>query len=346
MAKKCEHNIPETLKGSGACRIASEVKKRSGKPLWWCSTHGQEAGMPDGSPLETCPGAWFSAVAADRRVDIDAEDGVFSVWGALPPAIEIGTCPLEAGGVHVHHRATSASAKDVDDSFDIVRVRLGDRLVEVETMSARAFTVTDLLGFPVKAMRCPKPACQAWHIDELKFATHPHAKHQCNQCGRHFWDRGGSISNPLATAYDDLQMTRPPDLVLVNRPLALRTDDYSGIAIWPSSRSIVTNRTTAEDAGVHVHACDKNGLLTIDDTYWPVELDGETLDLDALRALTVQRSLAHGAPVLALPCSGCGASFISPRSGWLEPRTRHECPACGATTKTRLRVFLNPLAAK
>lgn len=95
--------------------------------------------------------------------------------------------------------------------------------------------------------------------------------------------------------------------------------------------AIVRNSTSAEDDGIHVHA-------------W--NFDGGQLDLDHLRALAVQRALAHETPILSLPCWSCGTSLLSPTAGWIEPTTTHVCTACGATTKTRRRVFLNPLADK
>jgi DNA replicative helicase MCM subunit Mcm2 (Cdc46/Mcm family) len=67
-----------------------------------------------------------------------------------------------------------------------------------------------------------------------------------------------------------------------------------------------------------------------------------------VRALAVQRILAQGdkAPIVALACSDCGHSMVSPTQGWLQPTTRHSCDACGAENRTRRRSFVNPLAEK
>lgn len=345
--KKCEHNIPETLKGSGPCVIINEVKKRNGTAQWWCTTHAQEAGDPTGNALDACPGSWFDEVPSDRQLEIDAEGGHFSVWGAVSAAITYGEVPVEQGGVHVHQRPSAGGPKEVDGSYDIVKIR-GENgaVVDVETMAARAYSVSELTGQAMKAMKCPKPACGFAHIDELKFATKPHVKHQCNGCGRNFWDSEPSISNPLATAADELGIAETPPPVRVTRPLDLASSDYSALAMWPSNRAILTNRTEPEDEGIHVHAWNEDGDLVLDETYWPVSLDGQRLGLDEMRALSVQRELAHGAPITCLPCTSCGSSLLSPSSGWIEPQTTHECASCGATTKTRRRVFINPLADK
>ncbi|MBP8181278.1 MAG: hypothetical protein KAZ88_09820 [Acidimicrobiia bacterium] len=347
MKKKCDHNIPETKKRSGECQIQAEVKKRNGKPNWWCTTHGMDASAPDGTALLTCPGAWFDDQPAPTEHDAYASNGTFSVWGAIPAAFTYGDVPEEAGGVHVHERVDPASHKHVDASYDIVRVHgPNGTIVEVESMAARAYSISELAGQHVKVLTCPKPQCQFQHIDELKFATQPHVKHQCNRCGRNFWDQAPSVGNPLADAFERLNLKPPPAPVLVNRPLRLDRANFGGIALWPTNRAILTNLTCAEDQGIHVHAWDHDGDQVIDETYHPVVIDGEEIDEDALRLLALQRSLSHGAPILSQACETCGVSMISPHTGWIEPTTSHTCHRCGAAARTRKRSFLNPLADK
>lgn len=344
MPKACVPNIPETRKGAGPCQIAYEVMKRSGKPNWWCRTHGMEASAPDGSALESCPGAWFNAVPVERQHELDANRGFFSVWGALPPAIILGDFAPEDGSVHVHHRPSAGEPKDVDRSFDIVRIRRGNRELVVESMAAVARSISELSDQTVKSLQCPK--CGGSHIDERKFATHPHTKHLCNSCGRNFRDRDPSISNPLAAAYEVLGLQRPAGSVRADRPLHIDSSKYLAVAIWPSNSAIVSNVEGPEEEGIHVHAWDFDGAQVVDETYWPVFLNGEELDLASLRVLAVQRSLAHETPIRSMPCSTCGTALISPASGWVEPSTTHLCGKCGTVNKTRRRIFLNPLADK
>lgn len=343
MPKICEHNIPETLKGAGPCKIVAEVKKRSGKPNWWCTTHGMEASAPDGAPLETCPGSWFEPVPSERQLDLDLSEGEVSVWGALAPAIQIGEVHREEGRVHVHHRPDATTLKDIDGSFDIVRVHNGDKSMTIESMAAMAYSTSELAGHQVKAMTCPN--CGAVHIDELKFATFPHRKHQCNRCGRNFWDKEApSISNPLANAPQQLGLGPRVPGQEVDRTLRLSRSDYSSIALWPSNSAIITNGTRREEIGVHVHTWDYEGRQAVDETYSPVYLDGGAVDERMLRVLAVQRALAHTTPIISLACCSCGEALVSPRTGWVEPGTNHVCQVCDAVNKTRRRVFLNPLA--
>jgi len=345
LTKKCDHNIPATLKGAGPCNIVSQRKKRNGQPSWWCLTHALEAAAPDGTRTPSCPGAWFDAIPVDRQLELEIGSGQFSVWGALPPAISIGCVPSAPGGVHVHLRADDSSEKCVDASFDIVRLRTPDGpVVTVETMAAQAYAISELSGRETKVLTCPKPACGFQHIDELKFAATPHVKHQCNGCGASFWDRAPSVGNPLAEAFERLGLSRPPDPVIVDRRLVLTSTDFACIALWPSNRAIVTNIGRPEDAGIHVHAWDAMGAQVLDDTYSPVTLDGHLLDCGALRMLAVQRAVGHGPAIRSLACEACGLSMLSPLTGWVEPTTQHQCQGCGAQTSTRRKAMLNPLA--
>ena len=342
----CEHNIPETKKGLGPCDIRSEVKKRNGLPNWWCRTHGLEASTPDGAALDRCSGAWFEPVSNEMQIDIDLNDGEFAVWGVVPPAFCIGHVSTEVGKVHVHYRTKASGNKEIDRSFDIVRVQRDEATELVEGMAAQAHALSVLANKTVSPLECPR--CGEDHIDELVFATRTHLKHLCNACGRNFWDSSPSISNPLGGAQTRLGLPQPQPAQQVNRPLHVTSSDYRGVAIWPSNSAIISTMSRPEDKGLHVHAWSDEGELAIDETYSPVVLDGEILDEDLIRVLTVQRILAVSdkVPIIALACTSCGHSIISPTRDWLKPTTRHHCDACGSENRTRRRCFLNPLTEK
>ena len=343
----CQHNIPETKKGIGPCDIQHEVKKRNGKPNWWCRTHGLEASAPDGTALPQCSGAWFDAVPEDRQTDIDLSRGELAVWGVVPPAIQLGVVPDEPGKVHVHYRREAGGEKVIDCSFDIVRVRKGGNIEIIEGMAAQAFAISVLAQMQIQPLECSH--CGEGHIDELMFAIVPHVKHLCNACGRNFWKRPAAVSNPLGDAQVRLGLSVPP-VQQVDRRLNIDSSDFDGIAIWPSNRAIITTMSRPEEKGLHVHAWSDAGTRIIDETHSPVILDGEVLDEQLVRILAVQRILAdhlagtgYKMPVISLACAECG-HFISPAQGKIEPSTRHPCDACGVENRTRLRSFLNPLA--
>jgi len=346
MTKMCEmKSVRESLRGAGSCEIGYEVLQRSGKPNWWCRTHGMPASAPDGAALESCPGAWFDPVEEEQQLDLDLGAGESSVWGVVPAALQIGEPPQQPGKIHVHHRRSATSPKDIDRSFDIVRVHRGTRHLLIEGMAAVAYSISGLAGRQVTALACPR--CGGLHIDELKFATFPHSKHLCNSCGRNFRDRAGpSISNPLASAYELLGLDPAPKPTRVKRPLALDSGQFSAITLWPSNSAIVSTMSRPEEIGIHVHAWELSGDLVIDETHSPVTLDGLAVDDDALRHLAVQRALADGAPIFSLACTACGSSLTSPTTGWIEPVTHHACGACGTVSTTRRKAFLSPLVGK
>lgn len=342
----CKHNIPETKKGIGPCDIRSEVKKRNGKPNWWCRVHELEASAPDGTPLAQCSGAWFDAVTGDMQIDVELSTGELAVWGVVPPAIKIGKVPNEQGKVHVHHRPEAGGMKDIDRSFDIVRVRKNGNIVTIEGMAAQAYAISALAQVQVQPLKCTH--CGAIHIDELIFATFPHVKHLCNGCGRNFRNSPAAISNPLSDA--QIRLGLPvPSARQIDNPIEITSSDYTGIAIWPSNQAIVTTMSRPEDKGLHVHAWSNADTREIDETHSPVILDGEVLDERLVRILAIQRFLvdheaknAHKVPIISLACIECGHS-VSPAPGNFELTTRHTCDACGAENRTRRRSFLNPL---
>lgn len=338
---KCEHDIRETRRGAGPCRIEAEVKLRNGKPNWWCRTHGMAAGAPDGNPLAECPGAWLDPIPPAEVLELDAADGELAIWGALPPAVVIGQVDLEPGKVHVHHRASAEAHKDVDASYSVVTVRFGDGTLVVEGMAAVAFSISELSGRDVALLTCTH--CGEIHIDEMKFATYPHAKHLCNSCGRNFRDRQPSISNPLADANKQLGVPPRPEAVRPDRPLSLRSGEYGGISLFPSNMAIISTASRPEEIGIHVHAWDLDGEMVIDETYSSIEVDGAAVHEDLLRILAIQRSLAHGAPIIALQCETCGTDIVDGPDSYMDLSTHHICGTCGHDNRTRRRSFINPL---
>ena len=148
----CARNIPESRRGAGECDIQFDMLKRSGKPNWWCSTHGMEASHPDGTALAACPAAWLEPVPPALRLQVDLAAGEYAVWGVVPAAIEVGSPPVEPGSVHVHHRPGRSQGKDIDQSFDIVTVTNGPNQMTIDGMAAQAFSLSELSGQPLKLL--------------------------------------------------------------------------------------------------------------------------------------------------------------------------------------------------
>ena len=84
---------------------------------------------------------------------------------AIRPAIEeSASCFPTAARSTVHRRSSPGATKDLDDSFDIVRVHNGEVVELVEGMAARAYAVSQLTGMPVLPLACP-------HCSEVTTST-------------------------------------------------------------------------------------------------------------------------------------------------------------------------------
>lgn len=344
MTLDCKHNVRELLQGAGPCAIRAEVRLRNGQPNWWCHTHGLAARAPDGAALGACAGAWLDPIVDEMQLDVDLAEGEVAIWGVVPPAISHGPQPEEAGRVHVHRRNTANAPKDIDRSYDLVRVTVGSKTLVIEGMAAVAYSIAELSSKVMTVLLCPH--CGGSHIDEKMFATRDHIKHQCNSCGRNFRARvGPSVGNPLAAAHQELGLPGGQPSVPAVQELEIASLDYTSLALWPSNAAILTTMSRPEESGIHVHAWTEAGLQ-IDDTFSKVVLDGQELPVSAMRMLSVQRALTTRDRVRNLPCIGCGEPLTSPGEGWMTPVTAHVCVACGAVTRTRRKLFLNPLAEK
>lgn len=326
------------------CSIAAEVKNRNGMPRWWCSTHGAPAWAPNGSRLPACGGAGGQEPEDEEVLvlDVDRYPGGVGVWGAVDPVFNTGPDPHDLG-VHVHARLHTGGHKQIDGTYRLVKLVLDGEQLEVDGRSAGAFVVAAVFGLELKSLHCPW--CDSTHADLGEFACTPHRKHQCNRCGRAFFDPANeeSISNPLA-----LLPARPRSVPIPSREaLAIRQCDFSGLAIWGSNPALLWTSPAPEEEGVHIHAWDHAGHLVVDDTFGSVTIDGHALDPEQVRILMVQKSLAHlDGRVVALRCPTCQESHFDDGADALAPHAEHTCGNCGErfTGRNRFRnVVSNPV---
>ncbi len=282
-------------------------------------------------------------------LDLDPRQypGGVGVWGSLPAIYDTTTLPPEHG-VHVHARKVPGRLKDIDQSFGVVNIRLHSGQVEIREAEAQAYVAAAVLRLPLASINCPY--CSAPHLDEHRFAVHPHQSHLCHVCKRQFLDRDRSVGNPIMVAKGEL------DDALVSRPTVpgggpLRIDqsrDYcsGGLLIWGSNPAILWTAQRDEEEGIHVHAhMPGEESLTIDNTYASVEIDGVVLNASMVRLLMVQRSLAQiRASVTHVRCSRCGASHFDEEAPYaVEPHQNHPCTQCQHVEFTSGPVISNPL---
>jgi hypothetical protein len=309
------------------CVIGAEVKNRSGTPRWWCTTHGCEAWGPGGEQLPACAGASLPLPTTSLNLDPRDYAGGIALWGAVQPVYAWGVKP-DLTGIHVHARRQVAGQKVIDATFEESVVTTADGPWRLTANMAVAYLVSHVLDQPVKALRCPR--CNQLHLDMMEFAVTDHRKHQCNSCGRHFFDSSGpSIANPCV----DLQRLVQPRVRLHPTPasdtLRLRQRDLSGLAIWGSNEAIIWTAPTAERTGIHVHAFDLDGQPVADDTYGTVIIDGHRINPDHIRLLMVQQALPFLAGrVEAIACQACGTKHYDSGVAGARPTAIHECANC------------------
>ncbi len=186
-----------------------------------------------------------------------------ALWGAVKPAYSWGiTAPME--GIHVHARTGVGGEKVIDDTFEEVIIATAEGPWRLTAKAATAYLVSSVLGLPLRALGCPR--CGQGHLDMFEFATNPHREHQCNSCGRPFWDKTAGVANPCVDLQRLIQPLRSAPMPR-SEELVIRQADLSGLAVWGSNQAIICTEPGAETAGIHAHALDLDGQPVADDTF-------------------------------------------------------------------------------
>lgn len=336
------------LRSTQPCIIDAAIKKRNGDPYWWCHTHGKEVHAGNGDAPSHCSGADSAPICDDDVFELDLADypGGVAAWGATPPVATWGTGDRDEGGVHVHARATVNGTKAVDRSVTILRVISGDRSVDIDEESAKAYMITAIAGLENVVLQCPR--CGWLHLDRDIFAIGPHRKHVCNRCGRSFWAHDLTISNPALAVRDLDGVGAPPPPRPARRHLHLSREEVGGFAIWGSNPAIFWTFPHPESEGIHAHVWDVDGDLIEDETFGAVTIDGNHLDPQLVRLLMAQQLLfGPSRRVDALQCPHCDQHHTDLAENAFVPTNHKVCSSCGRgfTTPGRRLMVSNPLVA-
>lgn len=332
------------------CHIVSVGKRRDGGTRYWCFKHRADATAKYGKPATACRAAHFPPVAeADiLTLDFAKYPGGVALWGAVPPVYDTTTQPLDRG-VHVHSRVTPESEKELDNTFRAVRI-IGEGVPEgglyVDELDAIYYMATTVFGYTMREVRCTY--CGYSHLDRDWFSVHPHSRHLCAGCGKHFKDTQTGIGNPICGLRDACGVqTRTPKAS--TKKLKIRQADYpGGIQIWGSNPAFIWTGKGAEEEGIHVHAYKEDSQWPeIDETYGSVTIDGITLDQVMVRLYMAQAILPSLKDrVTTLTCTSCGDGILSEGDLAFTPATSQRCVTCELDVPTpgRLRKMVsNPL---
>jgi transposase-like protein len=312
--------------------------------------HTADATAKYGKPAKVCRLAHIPPIEPQEMfsLNIDKYKGGIALWGAVPPVYDTTTLPIDRG-IHLHARTHAGATKEMDRTFRAIRI-LGDRLpkegIFVSELDAIYYMVSSVFGFEMRQVICSY--CGHPHLDRDWFSVHPHRRHLCAGCGRHFSDDRTGIGNPISGVREACgikkQVTKP-----AGKKLNLRQAEYpGGIQIWGSNPALVWTSTAAEEEGIHVHAFDKGGKHPVkDDTFSKVIIDGIELDPQMVRVLMAQMSLpSRKGRLAAVTCPSCNASPFESGVLAFTPTAAHTCDRCGRklTARGRFRKTIsNPL---
>jgi hypothetical protein len=338
---------------SGNCRIVSVGKRRDGGTRFWCLEHRADATAKYGRRGRKCRHAHLPPILPDQvlRLDVDSFRGGVAIWGAVPPIYDTTRTAVQQG-IHVHARRSPGGPKEIDGTFRQVLLLQSIRSPGIELviseLEAVYYMVSSVFAFPMKLVKCS--LCGAPHLDKDWFSIHPHRRHLCAACGRHFRDSEHSIGNPIA-AVSHIFGRRSHATKGSTKTIDLDQSKLKGgIQIWGSNAALLWTARRSEEDGIHVHALADDGITTAtDDTFARVTVDGMELDPAMVRTLMAQSALPHIAGrVVGIRCPRCGVAHFDCGENAYTPHDQHSCEKCGAEFRStgRLRRTIgNPLVA-
>lgn len=332
------------------CQVVAVGKRRDGGIRYWCLLHKADATAKYGKPAKSCRAAHIPPILPSDVLDlnIDKYKGGIALWGAVPAVYDTTRLPMDRG-IHVHARPTPTSRKEMDCTFRAVKI-LGQNLANdgilISELDAIYYMVSSIFGYEMKYVTCSY--CGYPHLDRDWFSVHPHRRHLCAGCGKHFADTSIAVGNPIVgvrTACGIKTHKSQPSA----KTLSIKQADYpGGIQIWGSNPAFLWTSDRPEEEGVHVHAFAKPGdQPTLDETYREVVIDGIKLDPLMVRVLMAQSALPSlKGRVLPIMCPRCGTAHFSLGESAFTPLASHTCHQCSRNfaSSGRLRKTIgNPL---
>jgi hypothetical protein len=334
------------------CNVVAVAKRRDGGTRYWCLVHRADATAKYGKPARKCRTADEPPLRADDilPLNIDKYLGGVALWGAVPAVYDTTRLPMDRG-IHVHARLTPDAKKEKDWTYRAVRI-FGDGLpksgILVHEIDAIYYMVTSVFGYRMRYVTCTH--CTWPHLDRDWFSVHPHRRHLCAGCGRHFSDSVTGIGNPIVGIRHACGAGEHKTAPSQKKPDIRQADFPGGIQIWGSNPAFLWTGSRAEEEGIHVHAF-LNGQKDpkLDETYGEVTVDGVRLHPEMVRVLMAQnvmpslndriRSIdcpfcrrpqfavggAAYTPTVTQSCSGCGHQFVAP--GRLRKTVTNPLPA-------------------
>ena len=342
--------VASTPMNASACEIVEVGKRRDGGSRFWCLRHGANATAKYGVSAHECVAAHDVPVTEAetfRLVPSEFSGGV-ALWGAVPPVYDTTDFPVDRG-IHVHARRQAGKKKEIDTTYRRVVIPfrkdlLASEWMTIEEIDAINFMVSQIFGFETSIVVCPR--CGTSHLDRDWFAVHPHKRHLCHGCGRHFTDSLIGVGNPISIVQRAFAGGVARTTKRATESLAISQADYpGGVQIWGSNPAILWTSPLEEKEGIHLHAYDADGNAVHDGTYASVELDGVRLGAAEVRTYMAQLAMPHIADrVTAAECTACGSlQFDAGTYAYTPSASCHKCGGRRASRKRYKKVIANPL---
>lgn len=339
----------KTRKSLSKCEIVSVGKRRDGGTRYWCLAHKADATAKYGKRARRCRASHLSPIKAPDvlRLDLDQYQGGIALWGAVPAVYDTTKLPMDRG-IHVHARPVKGGKKEMDCTVRAVRLVGGGLSVQgvlVSELDAIYYMVSSIFGYPMGHVECSY--CGYAHLDKDWFSVHPHRRHLCSGCGRHFTDTKIAIGNPICGVRDACGM-QVHKSKLSKRVLRIRQKDFGGgIQIWGSNPAFIWTSRLAEEEGIHVHAYGEDVHPKLDETYGQVVIDGVRLSPSMVRMLMAQRALPSlKGRIQSIDCPFCHQAHFSRGELAFAPVVEHRCRGCHRVFSSRGRLrktVANPL---
>jgi hypothetical protein len=345
-----QHPTSAPVADSGECQIVAVGKRRDGGTRYWCLQHKADATAKYGRRATTCRAAHIAPIRPEEvlSLNIDEYKGGVALWGAVPAVYDTTRLPMDRG-IHVHARPTPTSEKEMDCTFRAVRV-LSDCLVKggilISELDAIYYMVSSIFGHEMKYVKCSY--CDYPHLDRDWFSVHPHRRHLCAGCGKHFTDTSVAVGNPISGVRTACGIKAQASKRSDKRFVIKQADFPGGIQIWGSNPAFLWTSDRTEEEGIHVHAFRaSSNQPDLDETYGEVIIDGIKLDPLMVRLLMAQSALPSlKGRVLPISCPSCSKGHLSLGELAFTCSPTHRCKKCGRTfaSRGRLRKTIgNPL---
>ena len=280
------------------CQIIPCGKFRHGEKRWYCKTHQIHWGTKADFAARSESGevncsnhlTRMSYVVNPFEVEFKEFEEI-GIWCSLPPGLSSETIQPRPPKIHIHKRFTATDKKVIDRDFDAVVCSYNQDLELFQNTEITRIQVTPPAAFEfvrsiqeqrqMSCVTCKK--CGYPHLDLGDFATTPHKKHFCGNCGNDsIWSPEPIVSTPLKPLHD--QFNNSNTYVAPEREMNL--DDYEGrhFDVWSSTPAIVWTANRPQEKGIHVHVYEsgRSGRRVVDDTFSAVLYRGEQLSRDEI----------------------------------------------------------------